>query len=220
MGLIVLMALIPLCIYRPNNLKPIKIMNTLETPANDAPTEPVTAPDAAPTTNARTSAANAPQPPPDTTATAPTASTPTPLVAGHTEATTQSRDPNWARRLRPSQPLIGLRRVEPCVAEHDLRLDGSLRLTGRRGVVMNIPIELTLPGISTPAFLSLAQQQFETVVQDLLVKPATVAFISHLEDVKTARKAEAGKAKQALAAAQEKADDTARELLTRKGSPL
>ena len=195
-------------------------MNAPETTPHPVASTPAVAPDAAQNTNSQPVAANAPQEAPDTVAAAPNTSQSKPIKADDTETANLTKDPNWLRRLRPPKPLIGIPKAEPCVAEFDLRLEGSLRLTGRSGVVMKIPINLGLPGILTPAFLPLAQQQFEMVVQELLVKPATIAFIAYLEDVKAARNSEAGKAKQAIAVEQEKAEGAAREMLNRKGSPL
>ena len=82
--------------------------------------------------------------------------------------------------------------AEPCVAkrsigEHDLWLEGSIKVTGHAGVAVDIPVNTTLSGALAPTFLPLAQQQFETVVEQLLLTPAKVAFIDHLESVKAAR---------------------------------
>jgi hypothetical protein len=88
--------------------------------------------------------------------------------------------------------LVGISRTESRSAEqhigiNDLRLEGQLKLIGHTGTVVGIPLNMTLTGALSPAFLPLAQEQFETIVDQVLVKPAKVAFIAHIESVKAAR---------------------------------
>ena len=218
--------MIPLCILLPNQLKSLKFMNT-ESSHNPAAAPPVAAPGVAPTTNVQPVAANAPQSQPDTAATAPSASQATPPPNGDNESAALPKDLNWRRRLRPQQPLVGVprakpitaepRMAEPCIGEHDLLVQGSIKLTSRAGQVIEVPINTTLSGSLSQAFLPLAEEQFQVLLDNLLVTPAKVAFIAYLEDVKAERKAEAGRAKQDIAAEQEQEHDAARELLNRKG---
>ena len=201
------------------------------TTANNTLPEPIAAPGAAPTTNAQPVATNAPQAAPDTVAGAPNASQSNPTQAGGIESAARFKDPNWARRLRPQQPLIGIpkakpitakpitaepRMAEPRVGEHDLLVQGSIKLTSRAGIVVEIPFSTMLSGALTPAFIPLAQQQFETLLDQLLIKPVTIAFIAFLEDVKAARKADADKTKIQRAAELEKEQDAMRDILNHK----
>ena len=120
------------------------------------------------------------------------------------------------RRLRPQQPVVGLSMTRPSIGEHDLHLEGELEVSCRSKTILHVPISMTLSGSLSPAFVHLAQQQFEMVMDQLLVKPATVAFIAHLEDVKAARKTEAQKATQASASEFDKDVASTREILNRK----
>jgi len=202
------------------------------TTPNDTLPESVAVPDAAATINAQPVAANAPQAQPDTVATDPDVSQSNPPQACGIESAARFKDPNWARRLRPQRPLVGVPRAkpitaephmaephmaEPRIGEHDLLVECSLKLTTRTGTVIDFPLKTILSSSLAPAFLPLVHTQFELVLNELLVKPVTIAFLSHLEDVKAWRKAEAGKAKQATAVEQEKADDDARAILNGKG---
>jgi len=205
-------------------------MTTPEIPANNPPPESVAVPDAAGTINTQPVVANAPHAQPDTVATASNTSQTNPPQAGGIESAARFKDPNWRRRLRPQQPLVGVpraepiaaepRMVEPRVGEHDLLVECSLKLTTRTGTVIDFPLKTILSSSLAPAFLPLVHTQFELVLNELLVKPVTIAFISHLEDVKAMRKTNTGKAKEALAVEQEKAEDAARGILNRKCSPL
>ena len=109
--------------------------------------------------------------------------------------------------------------AEPCVSDHDLRVEASLKVTSRDGTVVHVPVCTTLSGTLSPAFIPLAQLQFESVLENLLVTPAKVAFISFLEDLKSARKDEAEKAKQAQAAEQAKEQEALRAQLNGKVTP-
>ena len=76
----------------------------------------------------------------------------------------------------PSKPQLG---------EHDLLVEGSLKLTVKSGTFIHIPVHTQLTGSLSPAFIQLAQPQFEVVLDQLLVKPVTVAFIAHLQKLQT-----------------------------------
>ena len=165
-------------------------MNT-DTPSDPISSAPITEPGEAPTINPQPTAVDPPPAKPAAGATAlnpPQPTTPTPPSA---DTAPRPGGQNWARRLRPQQPLVGFSKSEPCVTkpvcEHDLLVEGSLKVTGRNGVVVEVPIHTTLSAALTPAFLPLAQQQFETVVEQLLLTPAKVAFIAYIESVKAAR---------------------------------
>ena len=193
-------------------------MTTPETSTDPAASTPVAAPDAAPTSNAQPIATDAPQAQPDAATAALNASQSNPLPASAIESAPHLRNPNWARRLRPPRPLIGIPKAEPRVGENDLLIECSFKLTSRTGAIIDFPLKTTLSGSLSPAFLPLVQQQFELVLNELLVKPVTIAFISHLEVLKNWRKAEVGKATQAAAAEAEREQEAAREMLNRKAT--
>jgi hypothetical protein len=86
--------------------------------------------------------------------------------------------------------------AKPFIGEHDLLVEGCLKLAGRAGPVITIPLNTLLPGALSAAFIPMAQQQFETVLDQLFIKPATVAFISHLELFKPQKPKSAHSAKQ------------------------
>ena len=74
------------------------------------------------------------------------------------------------------------------MGEHDLLFEGRLKLTGPDGVVLDFPLQIPLRRALSPGFIPLAQQQFRQVVDELLVQPATVAFIEHVESIQLERK--------------------------------
>jgi hypothetical protein len=80
--------------------------------------------------------------------------------------------------------------AKPRISEHDLWLEGSLRVVSADGIVLNIPVSTTLPGALSPAMITMASQQLETVLDQLLINPATVTFNAHIESALAARKAE------------------------------
>ncbi len=166
-------------------------MTTSEpTPLVLASTPSITTP-AAPSAPAGQSAAtNAPQVTPDRPASALNTATP-PATAGN-ELPAGPSGSNWARRLRPRLPLVGLSMDVPSIAEQrvgekDLLVEASVKVTGCDGVIIHIPVHTVLSGTLSAGFLPLAQQQLESIIEHQLVLPVKVGLATYLEDVKSAR---------------------------------
>lgn len=123
-------------------------------------------------------------------ATPPTPSTPdtvTPITTSPTTALPPAPHPqtaSFSQRLRLQHFLERLDETPPLPPPNDMLLEITVKLTGHDGVVVDHPIHLPLPGALSPAFIAQAATQFETLLDQLLIKPVTIAFIAHLESRK------------------------------------
>ncbi len=192
-------------------------MNT-ET-STETPQTPIAVLDAAPPVKEQPDVVSASQTPPASstapgaTAASPSNATPPPLERTAAAINQTIRLSQFNRQRRRFCPATV---AKPRIGEHDLHIEGSLKVVNRTGTVFEIQLDTMLPGAVAPHFVSVAQEQFEGVLNQLLIKPATIAFIGHLEDVKATRKAAAEKAKQASALEKEANDAELRNMLNKQ----
>jgi len=190
------------------------------TTADDTLPEPAAAPGAAPSTNAQPATSDASQAAPAlpsaTTTTTAGPLKPAPSTFQQSAAAIQQMVSfNLLNQIRPRHWPASVP-AKPRIGENDLLVEGLLKLTSRAGTVVQIPLSTKLTGTLSPAFLPLAELQFATLLDQLLIKPATIAFTAHLESFKAGRAADAGKTKLTRAAEQEKENDAMRDILTHK----